>query len=84
MPDKEDFVRALKDQLFMAQSKGLPWVEINSGELHRFVGGYPAKKHQMPVCCAAMYAEQRATDETKSAPPKRNGASVTIRYNLPR
>jgi 5-methylcytosine-specific restriction protein A len=38
----------------------------------------------MPMCCQAMYKLKRASDEIVSAPPKGKGASLTIRYLLPR
>jgi hypothetical protein len=38
----------------------------------------------MPVCCDAMYDEQRARKSTLLSPPKGKGASLTIRYGLPR
>lgn len=38
----------------------------------------------MPSCCQAMYHEQRADDEIISRPPKGKGATLTIRYRLPR
>ena len=37
--------------------RGAGHVEINSGELHRAVGGYPGADHRMPMCCDAMYEE---------------------------
>jgi 5-methylcytosine-specific restriction protein A len=49
------------------------------------IGGYPgAGKHRMPVCCEAMRSEKRAGDEIVFEPPKGKGASLTIRYRLPR
>jgi hypothetical protein len=37
-------------------------VEINSGQLHREVGGYPGQNHRMPMCCAVMRSEMSASD----------------------
>jgi hypothetical protein len=37
-------------------------VEINSGQLHREVGGYPGQNHRMPICCAVMRSEMSAGD----------------------
>lgn len=39
-------------------------LEVNSGDVHRSLGGYPGADHRMPLCCEVMYAEQRADDET--------------------
>jgi 5-methylcytosine-specific restriction protein A len=59
-------------------------VDINAGELHRAVGGYPGRSHRMPICCAAMREEMRAGDEGVTSPASGYGASLTIRYLLPR
>jgi hypothetical protein len=74
----------LMAQIGSAQQRGAPHVEINSGELHRKVGGYPGTGHRMPMCCDAMYAEKRFGDETVCSPKRGKGASLTIRYLLPR
>jgi 5-methylcytosine-specific restriction protein A len=67
------------------ERQGRPHVEINAGELHRVIGGYPgAGEHRMPMCCQAMLFEKRASDEIVFEPPKGKGASLTIRYRLPR
>ena len=71
-------------QLSRAERRGVPYLDINSGQLHRKVGGYPGPKHTMPSCCNVMYEEQRAGDKVLSSPPKGRGASLTIRYKLPR
>ena len=84
MPTTDDFKSELRKQLGRAEKRGAASVEINSGELHRVVGGYPGTGHRMPMCCRAMYAEQRAGDEILSQPEKGKGASLTIRYQLPR
>lgn len=81
----DDFRAELRAEIERAVRRGASHVEINSGELHRVVGGYPGHRHQMPMCCEAMYQEQRAGDEIiPPAPPKGHGASLTIRYRLPR
>lgn len=84
MPTLDEFRAELVAQIRRAEKAGAPHVEINSGELHRKVGGYPGPDHRMPMCCDAMYEHQRIGDEIISQPPKRKGASLTIRYKLPR
>ena len=59
-------------------------VDVQSGDLHRKVGGYPGNNHRMPVCCSVMCAEKRARDVVLSSPPSGEGASLVIRYKLPR
>jgi len=84
MPTKEDFIRALRSEFDRAERNGLSKIDITSGELHRRVGGYPGTHHRMPVCCDAMQALKRATDTIVDQPPKGKGATLTIRYHLPR
>lgn len=68
-----------------AMRDGHETVEINSGDLHTRVGGYPGANHRMPVCCQVMrgaYAPD-AGDVILEEPPSGQGASLTIRYVLP-
>lgn len=83
-PSTEDFRRAIAARLVAAEQRGANHVDINSGDLHRELGGYPGPKASMPSCCNAMYNEQHASDVILSQPPKGKGASLTIRYFLPR
>jgi 5-methylcytosine-specific restriction protein A len=88
MPSVEDFANELRAQIERATKQGRRHVEINAGELHRVVGGYPPRtgeNHAMPSCCQAMrnefdqgYAE--IVNETESG----HSASLTVRYNVPR
>ena len=84
MPMRPDFERELSRQIDHAQSLGRPYLDVNSGELHRDVGGYPGRDHRMPVCCDVMTASMKASDRIVSQPEKGRGASLTIRYQLPR
>jgi hypothetical protein len=83
-PTAEDFSRELSRQLIRAENRGAGHIEINSGELHRVVGGYPGPDHRMPTCCEVMRRSLRPGDEAISEPSGGNGASLTIRYKLPR
>ncbi|HEX9931471.1 MAG TPA: hypothetical protein VGB08_01370 [Allosphingosinicella sp.] len=84
MPTKQEFLDELRARFRRAEERGLSSLEVNAGDLHRSLGGYPGTNHQMPSCCEAMYAEQRAGDELVACPPKGKGASLTMRYRLPR
>jgi len=86
MPTADDFRCELLNQIKRANDQGRPHAEINSGELHRTLGGYPnGGKHHMPACCAEMEREFVAgKDEYIYQPTKTKGASLTIRYALPR
>lgn len=84
MPTKDEFRDALKSAFRDETARGADHLVINAGELHRRLGGYPAPNHQMPSCCNAMYDEKKPTDTVVQTPPKGRGASLTIRYRLPR
>jgi hypothetical protein len=84
MPSVDEFRAELWSQFREADARNLPQIEINSGQLHKKVGGYPGPKARMPSCCQAMYHEQRACDEVICQPPSGKGATLTIRYRLPR
>ena len=58
----------------------LGFIELTSGDVHRTVGGYPGPNHRMPQCCSVMYQRMSGDDKVICAPPKRKGATVTIRY----
>jgi hypothetical protein len=81
---KQTFEVELRRQLAYARRLGKSYLDLNSGELHRDVGGYPGHNHRMPVCCDAMIDEMNSKDQVLSQPPKGRGASLTIRYLLPR
>ena len=86
MPTQETFRRELSAQIRRATEQGRTHIEVNAGELHRVVGSYPSPGlHRMPLCCAAMEAEaQRGNADVIFQPSKGRGASLTIRYYLPR
>ena len=79
-----DFRQALEDRLKEAGAAGVDHLDIKAGDLHRALGGYPGRSHHMPACCNAMRAAMRARDQVLSEPPKGRGASLVIRYRLPR
>ncbi|MHB9291490.1 hypothetical protein Holit_00567 [Hollandina sp. SP2] len=80
----EDFRTQLRKILSSAEKQGSSKIQVNSGDLHRQMGGYPGQNHRMPMCCSAMRAEMQSGDEIIQGPPKGNGASLTIAYRLPR
>lgn len=88
MPSMDDFRIELAAQIDRASRQGRPHAEINAGELHRVVGGYPSKSsksHNMPMCCAAMREElRRGKAEVVYETESGQSASLTIRYYVPR
>jgi hypothetical protein len=88
MPTAEDFRNELISLIGRATKQGRRHIEVNAGELHRTVGGYPPKvagTHNIPSCCNVMRQEfdrgrAKIVHETASG----NAPALTIRYNLPR
>ncbi len=58
----------------------LDYIDLNAGEIHRTLGGYPGKNHRMPICCKAMRSLMASDDMILYQPSKGNGASLTVRY----
>ena len=88
MPSTRDFRDALNAQISRATKQGRSHIEVNAGELHRAVGGYPPKaraSHSMPACCNAMRDElARGNAEIAHETDGGQAAALTIRYRLPR
>ena len=84
MPDAEDFRQQLTTEFANAMAAKHTYIDVRSGDLHTTVGGYPGHDHRMPVCCSVMYAEMRTHDIILDSPPSGKGASLVIRYKLPR
>lgn len=83
-PSKTKFQRAIGLLLEIASGSGETYIDVRAADLHCSVGGYPGPSHAMPTCCDAMYDAMAEGDEILHAPPKKRGASVLIRYRLPR
>ncbi|MDR0551769.1 MAG: hypothetical protein LBG72_07095 [Spirochaetaceae bacterium] len=79
-----DFTGELQKIFVEAEQKGLESIEVNSGDLHRRIGGYPGPNHCMPSCCSAMRKMMETGDSVSHSPQKGKGASLTIKYQLPR
>jgi 5-methylcytosine-specific restriction protein A len=86
MPDADDFRNEVYRMMLEAMKAGEAFAEINAGELHRRVGDYPGKNHRLPICCEVMRGALApdAGDVILEQPPSGQGASLTIRYVLPR
>lgn len=83
-PTTRDFEALLETKFSEAEKEGLSEITLNAGELHREVGGYPGVDHRMPVCCNAMRNAMQIGDALIKEPPSGQGASLTIKYKLPR
>src|SRR5260370_11450472 len=78
------FRTALNEMLSEASRGKHQHIDIQAGLLHRRTGGYPGPSHAMPSCCSVMRSAMAEEDRVVAEPPKCNGASLTIRYRLPR
>ena len=83
-PNATEFQALIDRLLSAAEELGFVAVEISAGNLHRKIGGYPGTNHRMPMCCAAMQKTMTQQDSIVAAPTKGVGASLTVRYKLPR
>ncbi len=83
-PTAQDFRAELERVFAEGRRQGLPYVDVNSGVLHRRVGSYPGPDHRMPVCCEVLHSAMKAGDRVLGEPPSGQGAMLTIRYVLPR
>jgi hypothetical protein len=80
----QTFVDSIRSTWQVAQQRGLDHVDINARDLHTSVGGYPGSNNRMPMCCNAMRSIMTEGDIVLTSPPSGQGASLTIRYALPR
>jgi len=63
---------------------GASFVDIVSGDVHRTVGCYPGRSHRMPMVCKVMRDLRHPSDPVVQSPPKGSGATLKIRYTIPR
>jgi hypothetical protein len=84
MPNAEDFHRILAKYFQESQDAKQVSITLESGQVHRRVGGYPGGSHRMPMCCGVMKKMMQDGDELLYAPPSGKGASLKIRYKIPR
>lgn len=81
-PTAWDFQNRLLAILNGARQTGQPYVDVESGNLHKEVGGYPDPNHRMPVCCEVMRRLMRAGDSVVKEPTSEQAATLIIRYNV--
>jgi proline racemase len=76
-----DFRVELIAQIDRARKQGRSHAEINAGELHRVLGGYPnGGDHRMSECCRVMKETMKVGDDLTFKPKGGEGASLTIRF----
>ena len=82
-PRTRDFRHAIADILNEASLRGDRYVDVRGSDVHRRVGNYPGD-HRMPMCCNAMRSMMTVADVVLKQPPSGKGASLEIRFMLPR
>jgi hypothetical protein len=83
-PTTADFQQEL-DRIFQAaQDQRLSYIDVVSGDMHHELGGYLGKDHRLPLCYDVMHRNMQAGDEILQSPPKGQGATLMIRYRIPR
>ena len=83
-PTNNDFQNKLVSILDTAEKEGKEHLDVRSEDLHKAVGGYPSTNHRMPLCCGVMKKMMGKDDEVLQKPPSGCGATLVIRYHLPR
>lgn len=84
MPTADDFNAEILRRFSQAQLRMEAHVDVVSGEVHRRLGGYPSHSHRMPVLCDVMFSLMKNGDIILHRPNKGKGATLHIRYKLPR
>ena len=79
-PTAWDFQNQLTAILNAARQIGKSYVDVESGSLHRQVGGYPDSNHRMPVCCEVMRRMMRRGDSVLKEPSSEQDTALLIRY----
>lgn len=80
--NEKTFAHVLKGIIEKAKAEGQDYIDVESGYLHRIVGGYPGRNHKMPLCCRVMRSFMKKNDIILYSPPSGKGATLRIRYNL--
>ena len=84
MPTMDDFRSFIAASFAEAKNAGQTSITLKSGDVHRQLGGYPSKNHQIPSCCNAMIEAMKGSDNILRQPLKGKGATLMIRYRIPR
>lgn len=86
LPTAKDFETEIRNRWAFSHGQGATHLDIEAGELHRKLGGYPASDggHRMNNCCQVMKGLMQSGDTIMHSPTKGAGASLVVRYAIPR
>jgi 5-methylcytosine-specific restriction protein A len=76
------FASTLESLLAQARKAGETFLEVNAGDLHRKVGGFPGPQHHMSLCCNVLRGAMGPDDFAVREPRSGSGPSLTLRYHL--
>ena len=74
----------LRRQLALAEMEGKSHIAVSTESLHRELEDSPDGGERMRECCEVMYGEMGDDDQVDTTPHDGPGATLTIRYVLPR
>lgn len=84
-PTAGEFRAALHWRFYRAECGGANRVEVTAGDLYRETGAHPDDTDGMRSCCLVMRSEMLTdVDSVVSETGDGRGASLTIRYKVPR
>jgi hypothetical protein len=81
-PTAWDIQNNLTAILNSARMSGKPYIDVESGKLHKQSGGFPNSDHAIPVCCDVMIKMMRAGDLILKEPRSGQGPTLAIRYRV--
>ena len=84
IPDAAAFEAEIRRRWRAAEEAGADFVDVRAGDVHRSVGGYPGPGQRMPDCYYVMRRMMTAGDVELTEPPRGAGATLVVRYKLPR
>jgi len=81
----DDFREKFESIFSFCNENGIEEIVINAGKLHRAMGDYPdPQEHRMATLSTVMRSIMEGKDREVTSPQKGKGASLSIRYSLPR
>src|SRR5437868_7752292 len=81
-PTAWEFRNKLTVILNTARQKGQSYVDIESGSLHKDVGGDANAHHRMPVCCEVMMKMMRNGDSILKERSEEHTSELQSRFDL--
>jgi 5-methylcytosine-specific restriction protein A len=84
LPSKADFQRVLDDIFREMDQKHKSEIIVTAREVYRRAGVLSGSDPSVALCCSVMRENMRPGDTVITEPPGGQGATLAIRYKLPR